>query len=224
MRAEELTAEFGIAGTLAFVEAEHGLVKAVISLDGITGELYLHGAQVTAWRPPGEQPVLFTSPKSLFASGKAIRGGIPIIFPWFGPNRHARAAPQHGFARTTPWHLDGVETAGSEALTLTLSLGDVGSPFWPEPFRAIYRATFRTDPVAMPRGAEPRVPSDHLRGGSAQLLRGFRRHRRRDRRARWHRLYRQDRSGTARAADRGARHHRGGDRPRVPRYSSAVRH
>jgi D-hexose-6-phosphate mutarotase len=80
MRAEELRAEFGIAGTLAFVETEHGLVKAVISLDDITGELYLHGAQVTAWRPPGEQPVLFTSPNAVFASGKAIRGGVPIIF------------------------------------------------------------------------------------------------------------------------------------------------
>jgi hypothetical protein len=57
MRAEEFTAEFGIAGTLDFVETEHGLVKAVISLDGITGELYLHGAQLTAWRPPGERPV-----------------------------------------------------------------------------------------------------------------------------------------------------------------------
>jgi glucose-6-phosphate 1-epimerase len=144
MQAEELTAEFGIAGTLDFVETEHGLVKAAISLDGISGELYLQGAHLTAWQPPGERPVLFTSPNSAFAPGRAIRGGIPIIFPWFGPSRHAPAAPQHGFARTTPWRLDGVETAGRESLTLTLSLGDgnVGSPFWPEPFRAIYTVTF----------------------------------------------------------------------------------
>jgi len=40
MQAEELTAEFGIAGVLDFVETEHGLVKASISLDGMTGELY----------------------------------------------------------------------------------------------------------------------------------------------------------------------------------------
>jgi len=59
-------------------------------------------------------------------------------------HRQAPAAPQHGFARTATWHLDGVETTGSEALTLTLALGDgdVGSPFWPEPFRAIYTVTF----------------------------------------------------------------------------------
>ena len=35
MQAEELTAEFGIAGILDFVETEHGLVKAAISLDGV---------------------------------------------------------------------------------------------------------------------------------------------------------------------------------------------
>ena len=144
MQAEELTAEFSIAGILDFVETEHGLVKAAISLDGISGELYLQGAQLTAWRPPGERPVLFTSPNSAFAPGRAIRGGIPIIFPWFGANRHAPAAPQHGFARTARWHLNKVETSGRESLTLTLGLGDgdVASPFWPEPFRAIYTVTF----------------------------------------------------------------------------------
>jgi len=99
---------------------------------------------VTAWRLPGERPVLFTSPNAVFVPGKAIRGGIPIVFPWFGPLRHAPMAPQHGFARTAPWHLDGVETAGAEGLTLTLSLGDGGvrSQFWPEPFRATYIVTF----------------------------------------------------------------------------------
>src|SRR5215472_14528089 len=99
MLAEELTAKFGIAGVLDFVETERGLVKAAISLDGMTGELlYLQGAQVTAWRPPDERPVLFTSPNSALAPWRAIRGGIPIVFPWFGPSRHTPAAPQHGFA------------------------------------------------------------------------------------------------------------------------------
>ena len=106
MRAEELAAEFGIAGVLDFVETEHGLVKTAISLDGVAGELYLQGAQVTAWQPLGERSVLFTSPNSAFAPGRAIRGGIPIVFPWFGASRHTPAAPQHGFARTAAWHLD----------------------------------------------------------------------------------------------------------------------
>src|SRR5215831_8537896 len=124
MRAEELTAEFGIAGALDFIETEHGLVKAVVVLDGMTGELYLQGAQVTAWQPLDERPVLFTSLNSAFAPGRAIRGGIPIVFPWFGASRHTPTAPQHGFARTATWHLDRVDTAGGGSLTLTLSLGD----------------------------------------------------------------------------------------------------
>jgi glucose-6-phosphate 1-epimerase len=96
MQAEELTAECGIAGILDFVETEHGVVKAAISLDGMAGELYLQGAQLTAWQPPGERPVLFTSPNSAFAPGRAIRGGIPIIFPWFGASRHAPSQVKKG--------------------------------------------------------------------------------------------------------------------------------
>jgi glucose-6-phosphate 1-epimerase len=144
MRAEELATEFGIADVLDFVDMQRGLVKAVISLDGVAGELYLQGAQVTAWQPRDERPFLFISPTSTFSSGRAIRGGIPIVFPWFGPGPHAPTAPQHGFARTATWHLDGVETAGSKSLTMILSLteGDVGSSIWPEPFRAIYTVTF----------------------------------------------------------------------------------
>ena len=144
VNAAKLSAEFGIAGVLDFAETEHGLVKAAASLDGASGELYLQGAQVALWQPRGERPVLFVSPNSAFASGRAIRGGIPIIFPWFGAKRDDPKAPQHGFARTAPWRLDGVEAHGREAVTLSFSLTDrdVGSTLWPEPFRAIYSVTF----------------------------------------------------------------------------------
>src|SRR6201987_4120596 len=121
MRAEELTAEFGIAGGLDFAETEHGLVKAAISLDGVTAELYLQGAQVTAWRPSNERPVLFTSPNSNFPPGRAVLGGIPIVFPWFGASRHPPTGPQHGFARTATCHLDAVETAGGGSFIFTRS-------------------------------------------------------------------------------------------------------
>lgn len=144
MRAKELTIEFGIANTLEFVETKLGLVKAVISLDGVAGELYLQGAQVTGWKTWSDRPVVFVSPNAAFVPGRAIRGGIPIIFPWFGVSQQAPTAPQHGFARTAPWHLDSVEAADRESLTLSFSLADddVGSAFWPEPFRAIYTVTF----------------------------------------------------------------------------------
>jgi hypothetical protein len=50
--------QVGISGILDFVETEHGLVKAAISLDGVARELYLQGANLISWQAPGERPVL----------------------------------------------------------------------------------------------------------------------------------------------------------------------
>jgi len=122
MRAAELASRFRIAGIVEFAETEHGLVKVAVSPDGAAGELYLQGAQVTAWRPAAQpHPVIFTSPASRFAPGQAIRGGIPVIFPWFGPHPTDPKAPQHGFARTAPWQLDSVDRH-ADGVTLALSL------------------------------------------------------------------------------------------------------
>lgn len=70
--------------------------------------------------------MLFLSKRSNFIQGKAIRGGIPIIFPWFGA-RTANAlsdrtdGPAHGFARTSLWQFKSATTEGDEVVvTLTL--------------------------------------------------------------------------------------------------------
>ena len=73
MRAEELTAQFGIAGILDFEETEDGLAKAMISLDGMVGELYLQGAQLTAWQLPNERPVEMGEVKRGFGKGRPDR-------------------------------------------------------------------------------------------------------------------------------------------------------
>ncbi|HVH81040.1 MAG TPA: D-hexose-6-phosphate mutarotase, partial [Stellaceae bacterium] len=127
---------FRIAGAVEFAETEQGLVKAAVSRDGMTGELFLQGAQVTGWQPPGAPPVIFTSSRAVFAPGKAIRGGIPVIFPWFGPHPTDPQAAQHGWARNTLWQLDEVE-AGGDAVTFALSLARDG-------FELNYRVSFGT--------------------------------------------------------------------------------
>ena len=68
--------------------------------------VYLHGAHATHFQPRGARPVLFLSEKSQFVGGvpgKAIRGGVPICFPWFGANAALPSAPAHGFARLLAW-------------------------------------------------------------------------------------------------------------------------
>ena len=57
-----------------------------------------------------EPDLLFVSRESHFVDGKPIRGGVPLIFPWFGPNTANPSLPAHGFARTRRWELAGAET------------------------------------------------------------------------------------------------------------------
>ncbi len=84
------------------VEGEGGLPKVVIRTEWSDAEIYLHGAHVTHFQKKGEIPLLFLSAFSSYVSGKPIRGGIPIVFPWFGPKEGFSA---HGYARTTEWTL-----------------------------------------------------------------------------------------------------------------------
>jgi glucose-6-phosphate 1-epimerase len=92
-----------IEGALRFEDSAVG-PRAVVSTDECDAEVYLHGAQVTRFRPRGRDELLFLSAASTFAPGKAIRGGVPIVFPWFG-DRSDGAGPAHGFARITSWTL-----------------------------------------------------------------------------------------------------------------------
>ncbi|HXB58050.1 MAG TPA: D-hexose-6-phosphate mutarotase [Candidatus Acidoferrales bacterium] len=73
-----------------------------ISSPKSTAEIYLHGAHITHFQKKGELPLLFLSPQSKFGEGEAIRGGIPICFPWFGGRE---GQPSHGLARILSWEL-----------------------------------------------------------------------------------------------------------------------
>ena len=99
--------------------ASGGLPKINITTGRSTAEIYLHGAQVTGFQKNGEPPLLFLSRLSRFAAGKAIRGGVPICFPWFGPRP---GDVDHGFARITEWELVETTTPVAGAVTVRLRL------------------------------------------------------------------------------------------------------
>lgn len=128
--AAELNESFALPELLGFDEPFPGMPRARITTPACTAELYLQGAHVTAWQPTGQQPALFLSGRSAFAPGKAIRGGIPVIFPWFGaPDTspvHPTGNPSaHGFARVWPWTLRFAALAGEDLhLSFTLDHND----------------------------------------------------------------------------------------------------
>src|ERR1039457_1458824 len=74
-----------IPGRVAVVAGNGGLPKIVVTTKANAAEIYLLGAHVAHFQKNGEPPLLFMSVKSWFASGKPIRGGVPVCFPWFGP-------------------------------------------------------------------------------------------------------------------------------------------
>jgi glucose-6-phosphate 1-epimerase len=106
MTAAELANRFDIPGAIRVEPEPGGLTRVAISTPAADADLYLQGAHLANWKPRGQRPVLFLSPKSLFAPGKAIRGGVPIIFPWFGARSDGKPGPAHGFARTSEWTIE----------------------------------------------------------------------------------------------------------------------
>ena len=105
-------------------------------------QVFFHGAHLAQWHPVGAPaPVLWLSPYSHFRNDKAIRGGVPICFPWFGAHPSGRDAPAHGFARLRDWVLvEASESAdGSLHLALALELTQRDSPLWPHACRVTFR-------------------------------------------------------------------------------------
>lgn len=142
MQPARLDERFGIPGLVRFERGEGGLTRAVAEVGGTTAHVYLHGAHVTHWEPPSSPPVLFTSPRSAFAPGRAIRGGVPVIFPWFGPNPDDPRAPDHGFARILEWEVESVATEkDSLAIGLVLAPSDATRAAWPHAFLLRYRVS-----------------------------------------------------------------------------------
>jgi glucose-6-phosphate 1-epimerase len=147
MDLQTLSDQFTIPGVLAFSQNEHGLIRATIITPSCSAEFYLQGAHLTQWQPTGEHPVLFLSERSFFEPGKAIRGGIPIIFPWFGtrtasPDTSRTDGPSHGFARTSEWTLAFAALAGDDLhLTLTLGPSDTSRALGYDQFALVYEIT-----------------------------------------------------------------------------------
>jgi glucose-6-phosphate 1-epimerase len=113
------------------------------------------GAQVLSYERGGAD-VLWTASKPEFASGKPVRGGIPLVFPWFNEHATDKALPAHGFARNLRWRRD---EAIAPSLVLTLESTEATRRLWPHDFRTELRvdlgATLRLAWTITNRGTAP---------------------------------------------------------------------
>lgn len=101
------------------LEQIHGVDALLVETPSARAELLLDGAHLISYVPAGETDLLWLSPDSAFGPGEAVRGGIPLIGPWFGPGRDLAMEVKHGWLRNVRWELVAAEGAGDD-VELTL--------------------------------------------------------------------------------------------------------
>lgn len=128
-----LNARFGLPGAVSFSRNDSGLAVVDIDTETASARIALQGAHLLSWVPVGEKPVIWLSPNAKFAPGKAIRGGIPICWPWFGPHTRETTYPAHGFARTANWAVVDVEHRANDSVALLFRLipSETSRRWWP---------------------------------------------------------------------------------------------
>jgi glucose-6-phosphate 1-epimerase len=142
----ELDRRFGIPGVARVSEGNGGVPRVQITGSSVEGEIYLHGAQVTSWKPSENEEVLFLSSKSRWQEGQAIRGGIPICFPWFRGKTDDPHAPAHGFVRTKSWQIESiVENESGISVSMFTSSDEQTRRWWPGEFRLVHRVNFGSE-------------------------------------------------------------------------------
>ncbi len=98
-----------------------------------TARIALQGAHLFHYQRHADAPLLYVSSTSHFENGKAIRGGIPVCWPWFGKHKSDSKLPQHGFARTTDWKCIKTKERDAHSSEITLQLENIhkNDLLWP---------------------------------------------------------------------------------------------
>ena len=136
MKSKEL-ANFEIKDELQFVDCEHGFTYAEINNEKAHATISTYSGQVLSYRPKSqEKDLLFVSNKAYYQKGKAIKGGIPICWPWFGPDPEDMGHAAHGFVRNRQWDVIATESLadGSTKVVLGLTDTDETREIWPHAF------------------------------------------------------------------------------------------
>ena len=103
--------------------------------DGAQATVTLYGGHLVSWQTSDGQERLFCSRDSALDGSRAIRGGVPVIFPQFGARG---SGMRHGFARVATWQLSASgETDGAAWAQFCLTQSDLPEAIaaaWPYAF------------------------------------------------------------------------------------------
>ncbi|MDA0117028.1 D-hexose-6-phosphate mutarotase [Vibrio sp. T11.5] len=121
-----------LSDNITIVEVDQVKVVRVIH-EKATAGIALHGGHIVSFTPVGQEDLIWMSDSAIFDGKAALRGGIPICWPWFG----RIAAPAHGFARTSEWSLlQHRENEQGVVIELGLKPSEQTLSIWPHKFDA----------------------------------------------------------------------------------------
>ncbi len=179
MDIDALNAEFGLDGTLRFAAGRGGLTMIEVYNDVANALISPYAGQVLSYCPAGTtDDLLFVSERAYFAPGKAIKGGIPICWPWFGADPEGRGRPAHGFVRAWPWSVLATSTLPSGATRITLGVTDDTDTraLWPYYFNLLVEVTVGASLECRADHPQRRGSDLQCHPGAAHLLPGGRGH------------------------------------------------
>lgn len=121
-------------GDLPFIQIDNDKASALISI---------YGGQILSFKPSSESTdLMFNSQNAYYQKGKAIKGGIPICWPWFGSAATSELSetskkPDHGFVRNNFWSVTSLTnlTSGETKVILDFKQTELTRALWPYPFQ-----------------------------------------------------------------------------------------
>lgn len=119
---------FAQLNDLPCLKLQYGKACVVVSL---------YGGQVLSYQPTPGQELLWLSDKAQWQNDAAIRGGVPVCWPWFGPasgniNPQQQPLPNHGLVRNRLWQIQHSESsAAATSVNLSIAVNDLPESLWP---------------------------------------------------------------------------------------------
>ncbi|MGE5504371.1 MAG: D-hexose-6-phosphate mutarotase [Actinomycetota bacterium] len=132
----QLDSLFAIPGRVAIAEGPGGFAQVVVTTPEAEAVISTYAGQVLSFRPRGQDDLMFLSDTAFYAPGKAIKGGVPVCWPWFGPDPEGKGRPGHGFVRNRQWELRLTEVTADGPVRVCLGLVDSEETrgIWPHAF------------------------------------------------------------------------------------------
>lgn len=134
---EQLNQQFAISNHLYFSQGKGDLPYITVNSRHATATVSLLGGQVLSYQPVNaKHDMLFVSNNAYFETGKAIKGGTPICWPWFAAHPGDDTLPFHGLVRNQLWRVASTEYRdnGEVVLTLLFHDGEYTRQYWPYAF------------------------------------------------------------------------------------------